>query len=605
MPETGWITTRLKDGILAGAIFVCTLLIFWFSPVHQVTDSKYSMLLSEGLIRHHSFALDHFQLPRLEPVQRSDYVMNGGIYQLEIVGNRIYYFFPPGSSVLSIPYVAAANAFGVSAANSDGTFNLRGEQTIEIGLAALLMAILAALFYFTARLLLPAGWSVIVALSASFGTQIWSTASRGLWSHTWSVLLTGLAVYWLSRADIAKQPLRPIFLATLMSWMYFVRPGNSIQVVCITIFFALYYRRALLPFLLTGAGWLLAFISYSRYNFGFTLPNYYRASRLDLGIFPVALPGNLISPSRGLLIYVPLLLFVVFLLVRYWRHRPAHRLTWLAMTVSIANLLMVSCFAHWWGGASFGPRFTTDTVPWFVLLSIIGIKAMLNWHEQHQSANLAWAGQLTVGSVLLAASIFINGRGALALETWRWNPGDVTQLGNKLWDWRQPQFLAGLVKPPLEHGYEDLAVGTRVDFTQPDAANKYLWYGWSGDEPGFRWTEGKEAALVFAIAEKSDLILKMRLLPFIREGTWPRQRILAELNGQLIDSQVLTRNQDAELSLRLPGYLLQGRNVMKFKLPDAASPELLNISMDQRQLGFAVYWIELQKDNQPQPAAGK
>src|SRR5215813_6901628 len=127
---------RYIDALIATGIFILTMLIFWWSPVHQVTDSQYSMLLSEGLIRHRSFALDLFQIPRLQPVQRSEYVMNGGMYQLELIGNRIYYFFPPGSSILSIPYVAIANALGVSAANSDGAFNERGEMTIQTGLAA-------------------------------------------------------------------------------------------------------------------------------------------------------------------------------------------------------------------------------------------------------------------------------------------------------------------------------------------------------------------------------------------------------------------------------------------------------------------------------------
>jgi hypothetical protein len=585
----------LLDVALGAAIFASTLLIFWFSPVHQVTDSKYSMFLSECLIRHRSFKLDNFAVPRLQPVQRSDYLMNGGIYQLEIAKDRIYYFFPPGSAVLSVPYVAIANKFGVSAVNQDGSFNLLGEMTIQLGLAALLMAGLSALFFFTSRLLLPTGWSVVVALGGSLGTQIWSTASRGLWSHTWSVLLTGIVVYLLLLVETHRKELHPILLATILSWMYFVRPGNSIQVVCVTVFLALYYRKSLIPFLATGVTWLLIFVIYSRHNFGQWLPNYYRASRLEFDIFPVAFPGNLISPSRGLLMYVPVLLFVVFLLVRYWPYRPVTRLSWLAVTVSIGNLLIVSCFVHWWGGAGFGPRFTTDAVPWFVLLAAIAIKAMLNLQKEHQEAGVMWAGQLLLGALLLAASVFINARGALAIETWRWNPNDVSQLGNKLWDWRRPQFLAGLVVPPLDHEYQPLRAGERIDFSKPEESNAYLWYGWSNAEPPFRWTDGKEASLVFSLDAHNDLTLKTKVLPFIRERVQPRQRVYCELNGALVDSIVLDQNQDTELSLKLPRDLLRAKNVLKFKLPDAASPELLKISEDQRQLGIAVYWIELQK----------
>src|SRR2546423_12219416 len=59
--------------------------------------------------------------------------------QLELHDGHIYYFFPPGSSLLSLPYVALLNACGVSVANADGTYNQRGETIIQASLAALLM----------------------------------------------------------------------------------------------------------------------------------------------------------------------------------------------------------------------------------------------------------------------------------------------------------------------------------------------------------------------------------------------------------------------------------------------------------------------------------
>src|SRR5207247_4837811 len=43
-----------SDVMLAVLLFVATLSIFLVSRVHQVTDSSYSMLLSESLIHRHS-----------------------------------------------------------------------------------------------------------------------------------------------------------------------------------------------------------------------------------------------------------------------------------------------------------------------------------------------------------------------------------------------------------------------------------------------------------------------------------------------------------------------------------------------------------------------
>ena len=98
---------------IAIAIFSFTLLVFALSQVRQVTDSNYSMLLSQSLIEHGSFKLDDYALPRLEPMNRGYYTSNGAIYQLELANNHIYYHLPPGTSVLSVPYVALMKLFGI------------------------------------------------------------------------------------------------------------------------------------------------------------------------------------------------------------------------------------------------------------------------------------------------------------------------------------------------------------------------------------------------------------------------------------------------------------------------------------------------------------
>src|SRR5207244_4716932 len=117
------------DSACAAALFAFTLSVFLFSRVHQVTDSSYSMLLSESLIHRHSFALDSYALPRGEPVWFGVYFKYGNIYQLEVVNGHIYYYFPPGSSLLSIPFVAVMNGFDISATSADGAYNPRGEAT--------------------------------------------------------------------------------------------------------------------------------------------------------------------------------------------------------------------------------------------------------------------------------------------------------------------------------------------------------------------------------------------------------------------------------------------------------------------------------------------
>lgn len=595
-----------SEFLAAGLILVLTLLLFWFSPVSQVTDSHYSMLLSESLLRHKSFALDHFAVPRLEPQSgtRDNYVMDGSIWQLELANAHIYYYFPPGSSILSAPFVAIANLFGVSAVNADGTYNQRNETRIERALAAILMAALAVIFFFTARLRLPLGWSVIVALAGALGTQVWSTASRALWSHTWEMLLVGIVVLLLLKSEIRKNRLNPILLSSLLAWIYFVRPSGSVVIVATSIYVLLYQRRILNPYVITGAVWLAGFMVYSWYHFGRLLPSYYRASRLRFDLFPVAFAGNLLSPSRGLLIYVPMIFFVAYLLLRFWKYVATPRLAVLALTIILGHLLVISCFANWWGdwwgGASYGPRYTADLVPWLVLLGILGLSAILRSREQGGKISaFRWQVQLATGAVLLALSVLINARGAISQDTWKWTqPATDKQMRALLWDWKHPQFLAGLQSPPAPTDVPLIHSGTRIDFGSPDA-DRYLWYGWSGPEQAaFRWSEGNEAAVMFALDQASDILVKIRVVPFLEADKLPIQTVTFRLNGKHLDTFALRESSATTISTTLRRSFLSRENVLTFELPNAASPSSLKISEDNRVLGIQVEWMEFDVDSE-------
>jgi len=529
--------------------------------------------------------------------------MNGDIWQLELAENHLYYYFPPGSSILSLPYVAVANAVGVSAAKPDGTYNPEGEIRIETGLAAILMAALAAVFYFTSRLILPLTWSVLIAVAGVLGTQVWSTASRGLWSHTWETFLTAIVVYMLLAFETGKQRINSIALASVLSWMYFVRPSAGVVVFAVSIYVASCCREAFVKYLIAGSLWLAGFVVYSWIHYGKELPSYYRASRLRFDLFPVAFAGNLISPSRGLLVYVPVTLFVVYLLGRYRQVLIARRLVWLSLSIIVLHVVLTSAFANlwgdWWGGASYGPRYMTDVVPWLVLLAGIAVKA---WRERQ--GGIRTLVETACGLLLVAMSVFINARGAVSLETWKWTqPATDKQLRAQLWDWHHPQFLAGLQShaPPTE--FPLLQTEARIDFRTPEA-DKYLWYGWSGAESNFRWSDGREATFVFALDDVNDLALQVKLGPFLAGASLPQQNLVIKLNKEPVKTVRLSESEIRVYAIALPRNLLSKQNVLTFELAEAASPASLGISNDYRQLGIRVEWLELRPESRMRDVPG-
>ena len=111
----------------------------------------------------------------------------------------------------------------------------------------------------------------------------------------------------------------------------------------------------------------------------------------------------------------------------------------------VGQLHVIAGFDPWWGGHSYGARYTTGLVPWFVLLAVLGLKAMLDWETRRgASVTTRRRALLACGALLLGLSVFINARGAMAHATWRWNvlPANVDEHPERIWDWRDPQFLA-------------------------------------------------------------------------------------------------------------------------------------------------------------------
>ena len=512
---------------------------------------------------------------------------NGDGYQLEVADDHVYDYFPPGTAILSAPFVLIGDALGHSVLNEHGDYREPREKSIQHFIASLLMAGLTVIFYLTARLLLPPGWSACIALGGALGTQVWSTASRGLWTHTWGIALLGTAILLLLAHETGRRKLPPVLLATVLSWTYFVRPTNSLFIVGVTVYLLLFCRQAFVAYAVTGALWFAGFVAYAWSHFHQLLPSYYQANRLETTHFREALAGNLISPSRGTLVCVPVTCFVVFLVGRYWRHVPHRRLVWLTLATGAGQLAAVSCFHPWFGGWCYGPRYTTELVPSLVLLAVLGVRAALRARAEaaEGAGHLAWRGTLAAGALLLLLSVGINARGAGAEATALWNkqPVALDDQPWRVWDWRRPQCLAGWQEPPLPAILPRLE-GNRITFGH-EGGRRFQWQGWSLSQETLCWTEDHRAALVFATDDTTARLLRLDFLPYTHLPELPRQRIIIRLNDHPVADFVASEREEREYAFPLTAGVMQKRNVLTFQLPDATSPKSLHVSDDGRPLG--------------------
>jgi hypothetical protein len=440
MPAGNAIQSSYRMYLIDLALLLSVFVVFATSRVHALHDAQYSILVSENLLRHGTFAIDERAIARLAPFAHPGIVGNGYPYQVEVVNGKLLYGYPIGSSILSLPFVALMNAGGISVCAPDGTYNQRGEKLIQEALAAWLMAVLTVVFFRTALILLPLSWSIVLSLGAALSTQIWSTTSRALWSHTWQIMLLGLVVHLLLSQEEKATRDRPVMLATLLAWAYFVRPTSSIPIAAVSIYIALFRRETFIAYAVTGGLWAAGFIACSLTVYGQTLPSYYHPF-LTLGHFWDALTADLISPSRGLFVFVPATAFVLYLAGRYRRSLPHLRLAVLSLCIIAAHMVVISMNPGWWGGHSYGPRLATDIIPWFFLLAVLGCLCL---HDE--PASTLKRVTIAAGVLTLVIGALINGHGARSGSTEEWAnvPRDIDHQPQRVWDWSDPQFLAGL-----------------------------------------------------------------------------------------------------------------------------------------------------------------
>ena len=413
-------------------LFLITWWIFYASPVYYLSESQFSLLMDEAILHHGTPNMIDYKVPRGNGTDIT------GLYpwQLTTIKGRLLYTCPWGAALLSLPAVAAFNALGFHVAPNH-VYTIANEAQMQRLLSSGLCAAAVWLLYQTAALLLPIGWSLAIAVGTAFGTQFWSNASRSLWHQTWYLLLA----FALIRSLLSVR-LRPVLLSTLISWLLFVRPTAWPTAFLVSIYVLLETKDnwTRIVYFLTTLIWSAALGSLIYFFMDGHIPLCYRLNVFALGGFFPRLEGILFSPSRGLFIFLPISILPLYLTGRYFTALSSKRLAMLAILIIISIIALLGMSPVWWGGFSYGPRELTDTVPWFVVLTILGISTFLK--DSHLTM-YECSAVVSSAMLLLAVSISMNAPGALSFSASNWNQvPNVDEHPERLWDWQHPQWLA-------------------------------------------------------------------------------------------------------------------------------------------------------------------
>jgi hypothetical protein len=148
--------------------------------------------------------------------------------------------------------------------------------------------------------------------------------------------------------------------------------------------------------------------------------------------------------------------------------------------------------------------------------------------------------------------------------------------------------------------YHSLNFGERIDALSV-TSEPFLWYGWSAVEPGFRWSNGGQAAVRFSLSRIENMSFDFAFQPFLAPGKLDAQHIQIKLNDQVIATFEAKDASEHVYHVRLPPEFVRQNNVLTFVLPDAESPAHLNLSEDSRLLGINLHWFELSAIDSAKP----
>jgi len=390
--------------------------------------------------------------------------------------------FGIGAPLVLLPVYAVVNLF------TDLAFNRAAWFHAAKAAAALLVAGAVALIFLTMRRFavapLPAA---LGALAFGLGTCAWALGSQGFWQQTAQLFFFALGAWYLT--GIEARPRCAAYCGAAFGMATLCRPTGAIAVVCVGLYLlwlatprllrrlphspgaagaapgeeparagGLRWPPALPPvflYILGGLPFAVLLGAYNAYYFAspfafgqeLAAPERMQNAGVANGMWstPLAagLAGILFSPSRGLLVYSPVLAFGFVGAAMAWRDPRRYAALIALQPVVLADLVVAAKWFDWWGGWTYGPRPLIQTGVFLTLLMIPVIARV---------ARMRWMGGAF--AALLLYSVSVQALGAWSYHMGQWDNKNQMNIENpahrhRLWSWSDTQI--GFY---LRHGQE-------------------------------------------------------------------------------------------------------------------------------------------------------
>ena len=396
--------------------------------------------------------------------------------------------FGIGAALTILPVYAVLNLFTDLASNHAVWWH--GAKVT----ASLLTAGAALLIFLTMRRFVPPLPAVLGALAFGLGTCAWTLSSQALWQQTPYLFFLSLGAWWLG--GVEAQPHRALYCGAAFGMATLCRPTGIIPVVLVGLYLLWLdppriIRSArdrvienaldlgitsprflrvlgaapdgggsreedkpnppsetprLSRYMLGGLPFAVILGTYNTYYFGgpFVFPqeivaDAYATSKGATGVWgtPIAegLAGLLVSPSRGLMVYSPIMVFGFVGAVLTW-HTPRKFAMLIPLQIAVlAQIVMAATWYDWWGGWAYGPRPLVDAGVFLTLLMIpVMVRVM----------HVRWMRGVFVALLLYSVAVQVIGAWTCNLEQWNYKNKmsiDKPEYHSRLWSIRDSQII--------------------------------------------------------------------------------------------------------------------------------------------------------------------
>jgi hypothetical protein len=329
-----------------------------YLPLILWHDGTLDLDANARLVAHGHSTTAHSE--RNSPAGNVTYFEPSAYWMVHARRGQLVSLYPVVAPLLVAPLYAPAALL----LNRDGWQQPQIDRVAEVmeKISASLVAAIASVLMFLVLRREGIRWALPLALVFAFGTDTWMISSQALWQHGSGELLVALA---LLLAVGRASPRRIGLLGFVCVLIAANRPPDA-AIAGAFLLFAVWRHKRDAVWLLAGAAVPLAALLY--YNLGFIgnlAGGYADAKASGKDFFHVdwlGLPGLLVSPARGLLVFSPFLVFIPVGLTQRLR-TPSSRGLAVALSVAVVVQLLVYSQADWRAGTSWGPRWLSDLLP--------------------------------------------------------------------------------------------------------------------------------------------------------------------------------------------------------------------------------------------------